>query len=181
LHRRRRSGQIGRENGTPGPIRHALTLEETMRKLLVLAVIAALAGCTPPVYGKSNILGSPGYSDKQLAEGVWEVTFRAMGPSGDDRYQIAALYRAAELARDAGFPFFQLVRFKGRVTVRALGPNDYIARLTVRGVRTRDEELKCESEAATDCGTYSTEEILRTFAPRLTRQPPGDPGASPLP
>jgi hypothetical protein len=84
-----------------------------MRKLLILTALAGLTGCTPPVYGKSNFLNSPGYSDKSLGEGVWEVTFRTTGGDRENRYLIGALYRSAELARQAGFPFFQVVRFQG--------------------------------------------------------------------
>jgi hypothetical protein len=158
-----------------------------MRKLLILAALAGLTGCTAPLYGRSNFLKSPGYSDKSLGEGVWEVTFRTQGSDRENRYQMGALYRSAELARQAGFPFFQVVRFQGWTkTQRFAGtppelgvPIEHIARLTVRGVRTRDEELQCESQSPTDCGTYSTEETLRTLAPKLMQQPTGVQGASP--
>lgn len=159
-----------------------------MRKLLILAALAGLTGCTPPVYGKSNFLGSPGFSDRQLGEGMWKVTFRTAGADYEDRYQMGGLYRSAELAREAGFPFFQIVRFEGRVTRVSYGgppgsgvPTNHVAHFTIRGVHSRDAELKCESKVATDCGTFSTEETLRMLAPKLMRQPPGDPGASPLP
>jgi hypothetical protein len=154
-----------------------------MRKLLILAALAGLTGCTPPGYGKYGFLNSSGYSDKSLGEGVWEVTFRTPGSDRENRYQMGALYRSAELARQGGFPFFQVVRFQGWRTTQgyARTPIEHIARLTIRGVRTRDEELKCESESPRDCGTHSTEETLRRLAPRFMQQPTGVQGPSPRP
>jgi hypothetical protein len=162
-----------------------------MRRLFILAAFAAfsgLAGCGVPVYGKSNFLQSPGYSDKSLGEGSWEVTFRTMGRDRENLYEAGALYRSAELAREAGFPYFQVVRFEGRVkTERPVGtppdmgvPVAHFVRLTVRGVHTREEELKCESEAPRDCGTFSTEDTLRRLGPKLGQSPVAE-GTSPPP
>lgn len=147
-----------------------------MRKLLFIAVLVGLTGCGAPTrYGKLDFFQRVGYSDRMIGEGVWEVAFKTLGRDVEDRYQKGALYRSAELARDAGFPFFQVVRFRGELTTekRPSGPVPVkqVARLTVRGVRTRDEELKCESSSPSDCGTFSTEATLRAYAP-LFRQPP---------
>ncbi|HEY0036472.1 MAG TPA: hypothetical protein VGB66_07265 [Longimicrobium sp.] len=160
-----------------------------MRKLLILVALAGLTGCTPPLYMKSNILQSPGYADKSIGEGVWEVSFRTLaGMKRDHLREVGAYYRAAEVARDAGFPFFQVVRYEGWTkTLRPAGtppdmgvPTEYLIQLTIRGVHTRDTELKCESESPAHCKTHSTEEVLRTLGPSL-QQPTGGRGAAPPP
>lgn len=160
-----------------------------MRKLLILVALAGLTGCTPPLYMKSNILQSPGYADKSLGEGVWEVSFRTLaGINRDHLREVGAYYRSAELARDAGFPFFQVVRYEGWTKTRRhagtppeMGvPTEYLIKLTVRGVHTRDAELKCESESPAHCKTYTTAEVLRTLGPSL-QQPTGEQGASTSP
>lgn len=161
-----------------------------MRALLILAVLAGLTGCAQLPYQKTSFLRSEGYTDKRLGEGAWEVTFRTAGPDPEARYKNGALYRSAELAREAGFPFFQVVRYQGRLRTLVQGkgdretsrPVDQVARLFIRGVRTPNEELKCESASPSDCRTYSTEETLRTVAPKLMLQPPGQaPEAAPPP
>jgi hypothetical protein len=160
-----------------------------MRKLFILVALAGLTGCTPPLYGKSNFLKSPGYSNKSLGEGVWEVSYRTLaGTNRDHLREIGAFYRAAELARDAGFPFFQVVRYEGWTKTRRpagtppeMGvPTEYFIQLTIRGVHTRDAELKCESESPAHCKTYTTAEVLRTHGPSL-QQPTGEHGASTFP
>src|SRR5690242_15624592 len=81
-----------------------------MRKLVMPALVAAslmLAGCATG-YGRSGLLG--GYSDSQLGPGYWRVSARTNGYSAASSAVEMALYRAAEIARAAGFSHFQVVR-----------------------------------------------------------------------
>lgn len=145
-----------------------------MRGFLLLSVVVLAAGCSPlapsSVYRPFTTFSVAGYRDKQISEGEWEVTYKT---DITDRHNFAdryARYRAAELAREAGFPFFQIIREEGTRTIG--GSSSSTVELTVRGARSRDEQLMCEGKPmylATPhrgpCDMYSTEEALVRFAP----------------
>ncbi len=145
-----------------------------MRRLIILGMATLLVGCATSY--RRPILGmGGGYSDKQVGEGTWKVTFgtNAYTPRG---YALnAAIYRSAELARNAGFPYFQVVRSSLVIGSFSIGygyaspvGNHYGGEgvyLTVRGVQSPDDELKCENDKGAGCMTLSTEEVLREIEP----------------
>ena len=153
-----------------------------LRGCVLLILAAATAGCSQiapsSVYRSFAPFSQAGYRDKVVEEGVWEVTYET---DITDRSGLAARYaryRAAELAQQAGYAYFQLIRVGGS---RRYGPgvSSTTVELTVRGSRTRPAELVCERRSAyvpgTDaspCETYATDDALRQFVPLKRRGRP---------
>ncbi len=154
-----------------------------MRQFLCPMVLAfCLSSCgtsyRQPVLG----LGG-GYSDRQIAEDRWEVSF---GGNGFTRPGVAlngALYRAAELAQRAGYPYMQIVRSslivgdftEGRGYTPASGERltEPLVYLTVHGVRAPDAPLSCENNYRKGCRTLATADVLRQLQPIV--RPQGSP------
>lgn len=134
-------------------------------RLIILLMAILLTGCATS-YGRGGLANMGGYSDKQIAEGTWEVTFRTNGRSPRGFAANAALYRSAELAREAGFPYFQVLRSRGTTTMVGSGygpPSTYAGEtvnLKVRGAQSPDGELVCENDDGRECMTLSTEKVL---------------------
>lgn len=153
-----------------------------MHRIFILLVLAASAGCgglsASHVYRASTPLLPTGYSDKQTGDGVWEVTYH----TGDtDRANYArqyALYRAAELAHQAGFPVFQaVVTHESYMSSATLPPCCRTLRLTVRVARSWDE-AHCRVGS---CEGHGTAAALQKFAPVKSQGAPSaeagqDPG-----
>jgi len=153
-----------------------------MRRIGYAALAAcalALAACSTG-YGRMSLLG--GYSDKQIEPGLWRVSATTNGYSGESSAFDMALYRAAEIARDAGFPYFQVVRSDFGVlpviagNTMSFSGGGQNARLRIRGAREANAPLACEVEASA-CRAYSVEEVLRALGPvvnpRGQARPPG--------
>jgi hypothetical protein len=144
-------------------------------RLMNLAIVILLAGCATTSYGPRGMVG--GYSDKKLADDTWEVTFVSNYRSAEGYALSAALYRSAELASAAGFPYFQIVRFKGSTTrVGMRGSESYAGQtieLKVHGATSPDVELVCEHEDSRKCRTLSTERILREMEPVVKKRTSG--------
>jgi hypothetical protein len=115
-----------------------------------------------------------GYSDRQIAPGSWEVTFGTNAYTRRGYALNAALYRSAELARQAGYAYFQIVRSNlvvGSFSVGsgyAVGSSHYggeAVHLTVHGVQSQDAPLTCENDKGSGCMTLATDEVLRQLEP----------------
>lgn len=139
---------------------------------LAAAAALALSACATS-YGRSGLFG--GYSEKQVEPGVWRITATTNGFSGQYSSMTMAIYRAAELARDAGFPYFQVVRSNFRVlplvtqyTYSSSGGGEK-ARLRIRFSRNANPPLLCEMED-NSCKTYAVEEVLRELGPLINRR-----------
>lgn len=74
-----------------------------MKRLFMIAMLAALAGCSTP-YGPSGLAG--GYEETQLAPNIWRVSFTGNGYTSQEQTQDFALLRSAELATKNGFRYF---------------------------------------------------------------------------
>ena len=72
-------------------------------KYLAIAVLIGLSGCATP-YQSKGFTG--GYSEVQLDENVFKVSFRGNGYTGKERAANFALLRCAEVALDKGFKDF---------------------------------------------------------------------------
>lgn len=72
-------------------------------KYLAIAVLIALSGCATP-YQSKGFTG--GYSEVQLDENVFKVSFRGNGYTGKERAANFSLLRSAEVAIDHGFKYF---------------------------------------------------------------------------
>lgn len=146
-----------------------------MRGMFILLVLAAASGCgaasASHVYRASTRLLPTGYSDRQVGEGVWEVTYH----TGDtDRANYArqyALYRAAELASQAGFPVFRaVVTSETYMSGAGLPPCCRTVKMTVHGARSWDQ-ARC---TVGSCEAHGTDAALQKFMP-VRRQ--GEPAA----
>ena len=73
---------------------------------LVLIATLLLASCATP-YQPKGFAG--GFSETQLSENVFRVTFTANGYSSRERAEDFALLRSADLALDHGFTHFAIV------------------------------------------------------------------------
>lgn len=71
-----------------------------MQRICAVMLTAALglAGCATP-YGSTGLTG--GYDESRVNERLIKVNFYGNGFIGPDKIQMYALYRCAELARDA--------------------------------------------------------------------------------
>lgn len=70
---------------------------------VIFASALILAGCATS-YGSSGITG--GYSESRLNHRLMKVNFSGNGYITSEKIQMYALYRCAELARDAKKPYF---------------------------------------------------------------------------
>jgi hypothetical protein len=77
-------------------------------KILVLAVVVALLiqGCAT-TYQSSGFSG--GYSETQLDENVFNVSFRGNGYTGRERVADFTLLRSAELTLEHGYNYFAVI------------------------------------------------------------------------
>jgi hypothetical protein len=148
-----------------------------MRGFLLLFVAAVAAGCSQlapsSVYRAYVPLSQAGYRDKQISEGVWEVTYHTDNTDRANYAERYARYRAAELAHQAEFPFFQIVQEEKESRIGP-GTSSTTVNITVHGTRSRPEERMCEvrylsMRHSRPCETLSTDEALRQFEP-LKRQ-----------
>ena len=72
-------------------------------KYLLLVCLLVVAGCATP-YQSKGFTG--GYSEVQLDENVFKVSFRGNGYTGKERAANFALLRAGEVALKNGFKYF---------------------------------------------------------------------------
>lgn len=76
-----------------------------LRPYMSIALMVALVGCST-AYKKDGYTG--GFSEIQLAEDVFEITFEANGFTNKKKAADYALLRAAELTLTSGYPYFQV-------------------------------------------------------------------------
>jgi hypothetical protein len=101
---------------------HAPRLTPMGRGILVLLVMAALAGCAGPAVYKAAEDGGAGYAERLIETGRWRVGYR--GDSRTDRATVEAwlLRRAAEVTLAEGGGHFVIVaRDVDRVTTHRGG------------------------------------------------------------
>lgn len=77
-----------------------------MKQLSALTLVACLAACASP-YQREGFGG--GYSETQLSENIFKVSFRGNGYTSGDRAADMALLRSAEIALENGFQYFAVI------------------------------------------------------------------------
>lgn len=78
-----------------------------MRTLFILGlVVAALAGCAT-AYQPKGLTG--GYSETQLGDNIFQVSFRGNGFTSRERASDFTLLRSADVALEHGFRYFVIV------------------------------------------------------------------------
>lgn len=81
-------------------------------KLLTVTMMAALGGCSSvhlPTPYQSYTKPNGGYTDKQIGDDVYRVVFAGTGATPLPTAYAYAIYRSAEIARDHGAPYFEVV------------------------------------------------------------------------
>ena len=82
-----------------------------MNKYLIsLGMALLLAACaTATPYGPAGAQGGYGFSDQQLDESRFRITFRGNSSTARETVENSLLYRAAELTVERGFDYFVVV------------------------------------------------------------------------
>jgi hypothetical protein len=88
-----------------GTRRMAVTRRLT-RAFHLLLLVVVLTGCATE-YQRKSFTG--GYSETQLGENIFQVTFVANGYTSRERASDFSLLRSAEVAREHGFRYFVIV------------------------------------------------------------------------
>ena len=78
----------------------------TKTAFAAIAASIVLAACSTP-YGSCGLLG--GYTETQLADNVWQVTFEANGYTRQATTVRYAMLRCAELTLEQGYRYFVIV------------------------------------------------------------------------
>lgn len=78
-----------------------------MRSVLAITTTLLLTACATGYRADDGVLG--GFSESQLAENVWRVSFRANSSTRSERAQDFALIRSADLALLNGYTHFGLL------------------------------------------------------------------------
>lgn len=80
-----------------------------MRMVMSLCLIVSLSACVT-VYQREGFSG--GFSETQLDENIWRVTFSGNGYTREQRAEDLALLRSAELTLEKGYTHFGLAGSK---------------------------------------------------------------------
>lgn len=152
----------------------------TLRNALLLAGFAAFLAACATSYRKPILGLGGGFTDKRLGPDTWRVKAGANAYSRRGYGGEMAMYRAAELARRAGFPFFQVLRSNFFTASYSIGYGAAAPTgghyggdagiLKIRGVHDRAAPLACEEADTRRCGTFSVEQVMADLAPRLGLQ-----------
>jgi len=111
---------------------------------------------------------------------MWEVTGSSNGIAERGFGQNMAAYRAAELAKAAGFSHYEIIDQKGKVSMVGIGygnANNYAGEqmtLVVRGKSDSSAPTECRAKNASACFTVNVDQAISRLEPLLTF-PKGDP------
>jgi hypothetical protein len=102
-----------------------------VEKFLILLATVVLAGCATG-YHRAGISG--GYSEAQLSEDTFQVSFTGNGYTSGGRAADFALLRCAEIAIENGYPYFVIVNgANGESRSTYVTPTDTTGSATVVG------------------------------------------------
>ena len=89
---------------------HFYVLQKKMKTTTALILVALLLhGCATP-YQQTGLTG--GFSETQLDENVWTVTFKGNGYTSRERATDFNLLRCAEICLENGYRYFMIVEGK---------------------------------------------------------------------
>lgn len=149
--------------------------------LSILCAALLLSGCagrpgTATVYKPANIFG--GYKDEMVGPAMWKIEARSNGIAERGFASNMAAYRAAELAKQAGFSHFEIIDQEGKTTMVGYGaPTNFAGENLMLLIRGKSDALppsECRAKDQTACFTAAVDEIIRQVEPMLTF-PKGDP------
>ena len=147
--------------------------KKTVAMLLVLASLTAIAGCAT---GYHSVKFSGGYSHTQLGRDAFSVTYSGNAFVGREKAIDFAILRAAELADQAGYGYFLIVRssldlstYTTRTTYTTQQQWDGSYETTAQGGQQYDKpyaqlEIKCfEIPPETREQVYESEFVIRSI------------------
>ena len=144
-----------------------------MREGILCASIMLLAACGTTAYGPYGL--NRGYIGGRTEPGVYQVAGNATPATRSGFAAEMALHRAAELAREDGFRFIQLVYFDGGglewgsaaggVLISGTSGERFVVR--ARGVEAMDAPIQCEMASQSLCRNLVVEDLMADLGPRL--------------
>lgn len=136
--------------------------------LLAISVDADARPSTATKYRPANIFG--GYKDKIVEPGVWRIEGHANGMSEDGFAANMAVYRAADIVRQAGFEYMQIINQKGSKSYIGSSMNSagQDLKLWVKGSHDANPPSECRAKDPTLCFTMPVKETMERIAPLLT-------------
>ena len=161
--------------------------------MLCLAMLGLLAACggQPTLYQPA--VNGYGYSDQQIEDNRYRVTFAGNDLTPADTVQNYLLYRSAELTLDRGYDYFTMVdrnldrstRYWGTAEPRfgtgyftrsgnfvsGLGMSTYSAEPIDRYTAYADVVMFKGEKPAGDVNAYDARSVLRQLGPTITAAP----------
>lgn len=144
---------------------------ELIRSATAILAVAAglcLAGCETP-YGSTGLTG--GHEDKKLNERLVKVNFYGNGYITSDKVQRYALYRCAEVARNANKPHFVIYESLAAASLDVTAELPRVGTLGNKPVAVAFLLLEDQPRS----GSQETSKVLERLGP-LVRGPQGTQG-----
>jgi hypothetical protein len=143
------------------------------RTLMKCALLAGLTSAAPEAqaglatrYRPANLLG--GYKDRLVEPGLWRVDARANGFAAPGFAQNMAAYRAADLLREAGFEYMQIIDQKGQSwSTRSGGQMGGTMTLWIKGAHNPDPPTDCRAKQPDLCLTVPVARTIERIRPSL--------------
>ncbi|WP_404368968.1 hypothetical protein AB5I39_15800 [Sphingomonas sp. MMS24-J45] len=146
------------------------------------AVTASIVGPDAHYYGPLNQWYGVGYKDSVEKDGAWRIVSNSRRIDGERHALNVALYRAAELARDAGFSYVQIL---GGYSMRTRGvgvlAGNESAKIFARGANGSDALVGCRSTRPGECYAVPVDQLLAVLGPAVGRSGGRAPIVAPLP
>lgn len=102
------------------------------RFIILATILSQLYGCSATPYQKFGSRG--GYTDAQLSENIFKVSFHGNARTHRERATDFALLRSAEIAEAHGFRYFSIIDKNSYTTQRSVViPGEYETRGTFSG------------------------------------------------
>jgi hypothetical protein len=144
-----------------------------MKKLILSAGLLLLAACGTTSYGPYGL--NRGYGGDRPEPGMYRTSGHTTPRTRSGFAAEMALYRAAEMAREDGFQFIQVVHIRGGAMVwgsaaggmMMSGTSGEEAFVRARGVESMTAPLRCEMGDSDQCRNLDIGELMARLGPRL--------------
>lgn len=167
----------------------------TLKPVVVASVLTLVAACAEPTaYAPAGNDGR-GFTTQQVEQGRYMVSFQGNSLTDRETVEIYLLYRAAEVAQDAGGTWFRITDQDTDTVTRFSGTSSGFSRshfgrvgyghfngvstdiVNVRPIRSFEAFAQVQvfrgRKPANDPDAYSVQSVLQTLAPRIRRPLPG--------